>query len=437
MKKTGRLYLVRKNFEKIIGPMPLEKVATGLYHLEYSKSDELSGSLGPWLRMDDAEGLAKHYPELHNKLNPQTDHSFESIKAIPTRVPYTQRKQAKQTNWSLGITLFLGCVALVLLAMKYIPQWRESMNLTAENARYLQKNIESIHKTKGLEGVGKYLEEEERSFIKVGQKYNDFLVFMLPYWRFYGFDYKKDGQVENISAKVLLGSEQNDIPFEDCSLYHWRKTFASDSNSAFTWLRKSIPGKPTSEIITLLLLDRGWMQRRYPKGWISPQNGFIACTQTAFLAWKEFSSKAIRKDALYQVIYDRLLFLAEGTPGANRVRASREGGANLLNFLACLEQAENKSQLNECDQFSLSGPMSVLKTERTLMRMISLVFDNQSQITEEIMISTPGISGFPERDSLALMDLRAEKNFVDLIHEGLSASNASFKTAVTYPDIVF
>ncbi len=440
MKKDGKLYLVRKNYEKMIGPMPIDKVVSGLYHLDFSKSDELSGSLGPWVKFEDVEALVKYYPEINAKLHPHRGSSFELQGATKPQLRRSNQNKFKRSHVA-SIMFVIFAVLLGLFALKYIPQWQENLSLTLENAKNLQKSIEDTHKMVGLNGVSKILSEEEQHYVRMGQKFNEFLVFMLPYWRHYSFEFKKDGFVENISPKVLIDSEQYKLPFADCSIPYWRQTFASESTSALLWLRKlPWPNRaPVPEVIKLLLLEKGWLQRRFPKGWIAPHNSLIGCAKMASFAWRDLMAKASRKDVLYQVIYDRLASLGEVIPGAVaiKLKASQDSGVNFLNFLSCAEQAENKTQLQDCDRFSLPEQMAELKIQRILLSMISLVLDNQSQITEELMITTAGGGVFKERDSIDLMDLKAETNFLELIKEGLNASNASFKVALVYPDVVF
>ncbi len=61
-----RLFLVRRGLESYTGPFSLEEFIRRYEAMDFSLQDEVSGSFGPWIPLDNLPALKKNYPDVAN-----------------------------------------------------------------------------------------------------------------------------------------------------------------------------------------------------------------------------------------------------------------------------------------------------------------------------------------------------------------------------------
>lgn len=63
-----RYYLVRKNLERLIGPVDLKELMFLIKSMRVGPGDEICGSLSKWIKLESVTLLFKYYPEVFKKL---------------------------------------------------------------------------------------------------------------------------------------------------------------------------------------------------------------------------------------------------------------------------------------------------------------------------------------------------------------------------------
>ena len=63
---SEKLYLIRVDMERFIGPLTLKEVRDSYRRMEFGLQDEIASSNKPWVAFDDLERINRIYPELGN-----------------------------------------------------------------------------------------------------------------------------------------------------------------------------------------------------------------------------------------------------------------------------------------------------------------------------------------------------------------------------------
>ena len=61
---SDKLYLIRVDMERFIGPLTLREVRESYRRMEFGLQDEIAASNRAWVAFDDLERVKRYYPEL-------------------------------------------------------------------------------------------------------------------------------------------------------------------------------------------------------------------------------------------------------------------------------------------------------------------------------------------------------------------------------------
>ncbi len=132
-----QVYLLRKGYRLITGPMTVAEISAGFHKMEIGLLDEVCGHAGPWVQFSSTEKLKQIYPAVASSVlsRMQFSESINKSQARKTekvniRFPEPKKTQKPPRNYSVvvvsilliaGILLLLRLAIVNNLAAKSIP----------------------------------------------------------------------------------------------------------------------------------------------------------------------------------------------------------------------------------------------------------------------------------------------------------------------------
>jgi len=446
----SKYYLVRRGLHAFAGPLTLSEFRADFKRMAFGVQDEVSGHAGPWIMMDNAERLARYYPEISRVVHDDMSESWRMSDHSSKR--YTggakaQRTARKETQRTIILALaFLGLAIFAAVAAMWLAGGAGAFSSkTAEVSSGV--TIAQVAASLNRSDHREFLSLMQTNIGEITSRHNrskEGSIEWIPYIRAYAF--LNDGAVEGVSPKSIKGNNAAIAPI-DCSEKTWKKRW---KESAKSW-SQFVSGKTMvrAQWARLLAWDPHWVRRRQSKGWIVPHSYYQGCIQQsyrAFLNLKAESGAAAAAGELdvnsveYQAIAARLKWLSEvsSAPASGQsVVAEKE---NILSLWSCYEAAEAISALGQCYE-TLKIPESGLSynDERIASALLRLTIKSNAadmDALEELRNRFPKLQA---GDSFTRLDYSAElkhlRNTLKL--ENLPEATPSEKAPADYSDVNF
>jgi hypothetical protein len=384
---SSKLYLIRRENTKFIGPVNRQAFREGLRKMEFGLQDEVCGHCSTWVLLDQEEAVRKHYPELVNIITDELPVAWRELTGhakkvtaydkksksarkpdkVPDRLDFEMDLVARDRKRKLAIGFSVA--AVVLLVLGGVLKMKEDQGPPLGDFPKLlaQDDTSSFLNEMGLKIIPQT--------VKI-VKSKESLATWLPYLRAYAF--LTTGNIDQVPVKVLRGSTLS--PFNDCSVESWKKRWFESS----AVLANADKGKLVAKNIWLKLLfqDPHWIRRRSAKNWIKPMNWHEGCLQAATLATKsleEAATDANEKDVL-QIFRKRILNQLNIIRGAKQILTVE--ATSVLGTLTCLDLADQPASLNTCRSHQFDSSIEALFDQYTLWQEVRMMLSNPQRFSD-------------------------------------------------------
>ncbi len=335
-----RLYLIRVDMERFLGPLTLKEVKEAYLRMEFGMQDEIAGSLRPWVTFDDLEAIKRHYPEMVQLVQREMLSGW-GVSAHSASLPHTRSKklQAQEAPQLVSRTLLLTILtALIVLAILLLKdgQGQELLLYFKDRTFFTAKSLYAETYNARFESFMDRNREAINQAMRKKKGYQQWL----PLVRAVAFE--RDGRWDGLSAKRLRGKADEDFPV-DCSMAAWEQRWAASREA---WER-FLDGRelPSAEWTQILTVDPHWIRLRSPAaGWIKPGSYPEACLRMALKALQRNNSG--QAPEVQKVIEARLGWQLGMIASTDRNDNFEMSGT--LWALSCLEDTREREQLNNC-----------------------------------------------------------------------------------------
>lgn len=431
------MYLIRRDYESFIGPYPLDKVKQAYSRMEFGISDEICSSLNPWVKIENTDRLKRKYPEVYAAL-----FKPKSSKQGTTNWDKTPNKTQEAYDFKLNTQPFLkllfGLLFIAALGagsyygFDFIKQKLKFSSQKIEPFSRYKLRIDRLYNTQGLFSLQDYFRSNINGLITHAKTNSDAFSYLLPYLRYYAFT--DQGYIEGFDQKFLKGKAGDYAP-NDCSQSLWVEQWDSinfqtpeqmDSISLTkeTWFR-------------LLLWDKDWLIRRKDKGWLEPQNYYLACLQMGLVSLDSIEPKNFKmSQSIYNIIRSRLVYLI------NSIQLEKNGDPSIVDpftLLTCLEASSSVSMLNSCKRRSnMSKLWTSFILHRESLQYLRLILEGDDGNARQAFAQLKRVQQFSSVDPLTQLDMSPEKNMILLLlGNSMNVNLAIKRSSHLFPYIVF
>lgn len=370
---TERLYLVRRRFERFLGPFSFKELKLAYKNLEFDVQDEISAGGRDWIYLHEMELVHHTYPEILHFLKDDTAGPWHTPKPgnqRPTPAP-------RRWLWVAGACVIAG---LGFAGFKYKDDWQK---LYAKSPM-LQK-AETLSKKKKWQGLQQFfLTNRARLPSWLGPKSPDRSQW-LPLIR--EAFYRSKGEIRGLSPQWIdLDTRKFGIA-SDCSVQHWKDAILRER---FRW-RQIVAGRanPSGDLAKLILWDSHWIRRRTPEStWQIPGSSYDYCVSLAIVAVSELMSTypiSGRNLSHLRDFQERLALIQDvirrDKPQVNLVLSGP------LSKLNCYEVAQSLRNLADCDRLSLpdlSPPWRRVMQERWAINGLRVLFKETNPLMSRV-----------------------------------------------------
>ena len=444
----SKLFLVRRALHTFVGPVTLSEFRSEFKRMNFGVQDEVSGHAGPWIMLENAERLARYYPEIARVVHDDmaeswrlSEHSARKIAGGP------KAQKASRNETKRAVLLALACLAVAIgaaLAAIWLAGGAGAFSSKiAENAVGITvaQVAAALNKSDPRE-FQTLMQNNQPEIVNRHNRTKEGALEWLPYLRAYAF--LGDGHIDGISPKNLKGANAALAPV-DCSEKAWRKRWRE---SAKNW-NPFLTGKATIRApwTRLLAWDPHWIHRRQPKGWIVPHNYYEACVQQAYRSFLNLrTDQATANEGIdttgsdYQAIAARLKWLMDvsaSTPAGPAIVPEKD---NLLSMWTCFESAGNVASIGLCyESAKLSEAVIAYNDERIAAALLRLSIKGNGADPDVLTELRTRIPKLQAGDSFTRLEYSAELRFIrnSLKLENLPEPTTSEKTPADYSDVNF
>lgn len=321
-------FLIRKNLEHYVGPYTLSELLIAYKKQEFALNDEIAGSCGEWIALDDINKLKRTYPDLGRIVHENLLGGWDIDK--PQRSPRRSPKRKKSSSLPLVTVLVLVVATLsALFTYKYAKGRWFDIEPIASFEQLLRNDPAQfeIQMKDHLPVLIKRVSKSKKLFLE-----------WLPLLRAYAFEHA-NGRIEGIPAHLFRDA----VPApHDCSVEAWTQTFAKSKSAMLSLIEgRAFVAEPWSQI---LMWDSRWITRRSPfAGWLSPPSYFAACVHSAEKSLRLLESQ----DPFWRPVRQRLVnVLTQINP--QKSLGTEISSSPLLGFLDCVDQAPTTDTLLAC-----------------------------------------------------------------------------------------
>ncbi|NRA64087.1 MAG: hypothetical protein HRU19_06355 [Pseudobacteriovorax sp.] len=407
---ADKLYLIRVDMERFIGPATLREVRDAYRRMEFGLQDEIASSNKPWVAFDDLERINRIYPELANLIKKEMLSGWgstepESKVGSQSESPESKVRKSKGLFLKLGFVIMGVLLAGVLELLFKDYKWQDISHMVQDTAyaraifyfgdKYNAK-FES-HMDRNQKSISKSLKKRGKA------------AYWLPYVRAVAFS--RDGTWKGVSQKKLRGKDAANAP-QDCSLAAWKNRW---SNSQDKW-KPFLDGKilPSEDWARLLVWDENWVkQRTINDQWKWPLNYYAACMRMA--------RKALRKtvkleDSIEAKIFDSRLKWAISFVNDEEYGNEFEMFGGLWS-LSCIESTVDSEEINKClENKGFSKSWKDLLDRRVKLRRARIILANYSKLSESNLKNLKSsIEKIVLKDPFIKFDYREELKFFQLL----------------------
>jgi len=375
---SEKLYLIRVDMERFIGPLTLREVRESYRRMEFGLQDEIAASNRAWVAFDDLERVKRYYPELVSLIKKEmlsgwgsTNPSSVKIRRDPQESSISRKTVGVFTKISI-----LAAVSFISFVVFYII--REN-RITDLSLFFKDPLISQAIFLYGDEYNVRFEAFMDRNRDEIGKnlKSRGQLESWLPFIR--AIAYQREGSWPGIPIRTLRGKDMEFSP-ADCSLASWKKRWES---SAGQW-QGLLAGSsfPATDWARVLVWDSDWIRFRViqDRQWLTPRSYYEACMSMALKALNELSSNKEKVEA--EVIRSRLKWKLNLLSGQVSDTQFQMSGA--LWVLSCIESAEHVEEMKNCmNSMKLGCDWSAFLENRAHLREARLIVSENSIINKD------------------------------------------------------
>ncbi len=416
-----KLYLIRRNLETFIGPLSAPELKDSFQKMEFGLQDEISGSCGSWITLDNTEKLRKHYPEIARIVlddqgnwavsNHDTSHSNlgASSKQKSRKKPHT----LSGLGWAISL---LVIAAIALSSAIYFAITGKLLILTKEQDNpYLFDELKTLQDRQDEIGLAKFMDKNLREIVERTTRPKKAELQWMPYLRSHAFKY--DGSIEGLPHRLLRGEGMTHTPM-DCSLKTWNTRWRGAIKSINELVQQY--RLVNNHWARILAWDPHWIRRRDHKGWLKGESYYLGCTLMAEQALKELFSDVTlvsqsgdwEKLGLTKV-KTRLAWLVETQKsGAFNTQPTLPQSGDLLSLWTCYESSAEVKHLAQCRD-SFTAPMDETtqsySDDRFGWNLLRIVMASKTPPpTEVLQAMTQLLPKIQKGDQFSRLDYRIE-----------------------------
>lgn len=376
---TERLYLVRRRFEKFLGPFSFKELKHAYKNLEIDTQDEVSAGGRDWVYLYDSDQVHHTYPEILHFLKDDTNGHWQT----PKVGSHSQRQAAPQRRW-LWVAAGLSLVVAGLVGYKYKDEW---LRLYAKSP--MLEKAEALSEKKKWQALQQFFWVNRAKLPKWLAAKAEYRKDWLPLIR--EAFYRSKGEIRGISPQWISLDAKKTALVGNCSVQAWKEDLLKDR---FRW-RMIASGRnpPTGNLSKILLWDSHWLRRRTPEdGWHKPQSSYDYCVTLALVAIGELMSNypiSGRNLGHLRRFQERLLLIQDlvrrEKPKVNLVLSGP------LSKLNCYEVAQSLRNLADCDRLSLpdlSPAWRRVMNERWAVNGLRVLFKDTNPLMSRVQRRT-------------------------------------------------
>ncbi|MBP9706652.1 MAG: hypothetical protein KBD78_03350 [Oligoflexales bacterium] len=432
-----KLFLVRRDYENYIGPFSLTKLVAAYKAMEFGLSDEVSGSCGPWVKLEHQEELKKNYAEIYNYLfNKESVPVSEYAEPIrPLKRRRKRRAQKPSSKW-LWFVVFAAALALVTI---FSSDWLVlKLKPTEFNVELFQRHrarIERLQKTEGLFSVRGYVANNSTELVQLAMSSPEAFNFLIPFLRYYA--YANEGELKGLDVQYLRGTLDESTP-KSCSVTNWKKQWQSLSGLSVDQF-ESVAINSDKDWYKLLLWNRAWINRRQSKLWLEPLNYYQACIQMAQLALDQLVSGNNLKSTnplVLESVQNRLIYLQHMVAQSDRKTMVTK---SIFSVLTCLDSAKTFDEIEDCSKgFSGELALKPLLEQRVILSYLGLYLNSESPASAQLVNAIRNSTSLLSSDPITKLNMDAEKNLHSLLlGNNFNRDLVLSRLTVMFPEVNF
>lgn len=410
---SDKLYLIRVDMERFIGPATLKEVRDAYRRMEFGLQDEIASSNKPWVAFDDLERINRIYPELGHLIKKEMLSGWGSTEPEPKIIPSYDSADSmpkKSMGWFLKGSAFLVLIMLSLGSFFFVRGDKlQDVKLMLQEPTY----------SKAKYYYGDYYNEKFEAFMEKNSsevnrsmKRKGYFKAWLPYIR--AFAFSTSGDWKGLNAKKLRGKDANFSP-ADCSLATWKSKWESSKGQWASFLEGRV--LPNQDWARILVWDTTWIKQRLNhKYWLSPRNYYEACILMA----RKALNQSIEKTSLEAKVIDARLKWSLSLINDSDADEEFEMSGSLWS-LSCVESSNDDEAIDECiKNKDFNSDWKQLLNFRSNLRKARSILANNSQLQNRHIEDLKNkLQKIEPKDNFTKFDYRDEvKYFQTLIQAG-------------------
>lgn len=409
---SDKLYLIRVDMERFIGPVTLREVRESYRRMEFGLQDEIASSNKPWVAFDDLERIGRIYPELVNLIKKEMLSGWGSTEPEPKSLNRFEKSDLLPSRTLANTVKFIGVLVLICtigsLGFLYKERKLHYIKLLVQDPTFLQA---LIYYSDGYDAQFEAFIDQNRSHINRSLKRRTTYRAWIPYVRAVAFE--NEGTWPGLSFRRLRGKDAEHTPL-DCSLSAWLMRWKKSRSSWSVFLQgKQLPEQDWAKI---LIWDPHWIgQRLNHPLWIQPRNFYEACYKMSLKALEKIDPDGSDPEA--EVLKSRLKWIHIQMNDEFSSQTEEYHMSGSLWTLSCIESSVDNVSLNQCkDSMKLNGSWKKLIAERTALRAARIILLNNSSLrAKKLNDLRESIKTLPNEGFISRFDYSDELKFYQIL----------------------
>ena len=208
---SEKLYLIRVDMERFIGPVTLKEVRDSYRRMEFGLQDEIASSNKPWVAFDDLERVNRIYPELANLIKKEMLSGWGSTEPEPRTIPGGEALDSlPRKTFSLLLKSFLILIlGFLVFAGVYVVKEKkiQQVKMLFQDPTFAQA---LFYYADGYNPRFESFMDRHRKDINRSLKKRKKFQMWIPYVRSVAFS--KSGSWSGVSSKKLRGKDAQQTP---------------------------------------------------------------------------------------------------------------------------------------------------------------------------------------------------------------------------------
>lgn len=362
-----RLYLIRVDMERFLGPMTLKEVREAYRGMQFDLHDEVATSNSEWVAFDDLEKMQRYYPEIGRLVQREMLNGWDISEGESGALASGKKMSSRFGKYNFALQIFLWAIMPIMVFgfLWFMKNYEASMKLVTVIEDPLALRALHSFKTSDRESFNEFMERHRFEILQSFDSDSGKKVW-LAFVRASAFS--TNGSWGGLSPKVLRGYAPG-APV-DCSTDAWLARFRSEPDAA----RKVIEGSalPSTNWLKMLFWDPLWLSnnRHINDGWLEPSSYYEACLLMANKALQIFSPE--KKDQqVFESIKMRIVWLLHAISSNESQYKQKFEMSGFLWAMSCIEVVVIADNLSRCLSVSIKNQKlkNYLKNRAYIQRM--------------------------------------------------------------------